>query len=91
MQKKLGRQYCLALLTLIVINSVLLLICAEARFSDYLFYLLSFSVNAISLFLATRGEKPFLLRIFLVLVPSLLLTFLGVFIAVIFIFILMGL
>jgi hypothetical protein len=46
--------------------------------SDYLIYLLNFSVNAIGLFLATWGKKPYWLRIILVLVPSLLLPILEV-------------
>jgi fatty acid desaturase len=56
----------LALLALMIINSVLYVMGT--------YTLLIFSVFAIGLFLATRGKKPFLLRIILVLVASLLLT-----------------
>jgi uncharacterized membrane-anchored protein len=64
---------------------------AKAGNSDYLLYALIFLVFAIGLFLATRGKKPYWLRIILVLVASLLLTILVPFIAVVFILILMGL
>lgn len=56
MQKKSWRLYCLAIPALTVIYIVLLSF-VPAGTSDYLAYLLGFSVFAIGLFLATGGKK----------------------------------